>query len=174
MLCPSCNGDTRVLESRAAEGGAAVRRRRECTECGRRFTTFERREREPLFVRKRDGRREPFDREKLARGLLRAAYKRPVDPGDVDRLVTRIEAEIEASGIELAAEQVGERALAGLRELDRIAYLQFAAVYRGFDDPSEFTRELRSLGVAPPGEAEPAGGQEPPANGPRIPSEARG
>jgi transcriptional repressor NrdR len=153
MQCPTCNGDTRVLESRAAEGGAAVRRRRECTECGRRFTTFERRVREQLFVRKRDGRREPFDRAKLAAGLFRAAHKRPVDPAAIEALVMRIEDAAEAAGGELEAARIGEMCLAGLRELDRVAYLQFAAVYKGFSDPSEFTEELRRLGVEPPSRA---------------------
>jgi len=150
MVCPSCNGITRVLESRRADGGAATRRRRECPACGRRFTTFERREREPLFVIKRDGERQRFDRAKLAGGLLRAAHKRPVEPAAVERLVASIEDAAEAAGGDLEAETVGEMCLTGLRELDRIAYLQFAAVYKGFEDPGEFTGELRRLGVEPP------------------------
>jgi len=150
MVCPSCNGITRVLESRRADDGAATRRRRECPACGRRFTTFERREREPLFVIKRDGERQRFDRAKLAGGLLRAAHKRPVEPAAVERLVASIEDAAEAAGGELEAEAVGEMCLTGLRELDRIAYLQFAAVYKGFEDPGEFTGELRRLGVEPP------------------------
>ena len=150
MVCPSCNGITRVLESRRADGGAATRRRRECPACGRRFTTFERREREPLFVIKRDGERQRFDRAKLAGGLLRAAHKRPVEPAEVERLVASIEDAAEAAGGELPVETVGDMCLTGLRELDRIAYLQFAAVSKGFSDPGEFTGELRRLGVEPP------------------------
>ena len=150
MVCPSCNGITRVLESRRADDGAATRRRRECPACGHRFTTFERREREPLFVIKRDGERQRFDRAKLAGGLLRAAHKRPVEPAAVEQLVASIEDAAEAAGGELEAETVGEMCLTGLRELDRIAYLQFAAVYKGFEDPGEFTGELRRLGVEPP------------------------
>ena len=150
MVCPSCNGITRVLESRRADDGAATRRRRECPACGRRFTTFERREREPLFIRKRDGERQRFDRVKLAGGLLRAAHKRPVEPAQVERLVASIEDAAEAAGGEIGAETVGEMCLTGLRDLDRIAYLQFAAVYKGFEDPGEFTGELRRLGVEPP------------------------
>jgi transcriptional repressor NrdR len=150
MNCPSCNGPTRVLESRRADDGRATRRRRECSSCGRRFTTFERREREPLFVRKRDGELQAFDRAKLAFGLTRAAHKRPVSPAEVERLVVSIEDAAEAAGGELPAEVVGEMCLQGLRELDRIAYLQFAAVYKGFDDPGEFNAELRRLGVEPP------------------------
>ncbi len=150
MVCPSCSGITRVLESRRAEAGAATRRRRECPACRRRFTTFERREREPLFIRKRDGERQRFDRAKLAGGLLRAAHKRPVEPAQVERLVASIEDAAEAAGGEIGAETVGDLCLAGLRDLDRIAYLQFAAVYKGFSDPSEFTGELRRMGVEPP------------------------
>ncbi len=149
MVCPSCNGITRVLESRRAEDGAATRRRRECPACGRRFTTFERREREPLFALKRDGKRQRFDRAKLAGGLLRAAHKRPVQEADVERLVASIEDAAEAAGGELPVERIGEMCLSGLRELDRIAYLQYAAVYKAFEDPSEFTGELRRLGVEP-------------------------
>jgi transcriptional repressor NrdR len=150
MTCPSCNGSTRVLESRRAEDGRATRRRRECLDCGRRFTTFERREREPLFVIKRDGERQRFDRAKLAGGLLRAAHKRPVEPAQVEQLVGTIEDAAEAAGGAIEAEQVGEMCLTGLRELDRIAYLQFAAVYKGFEDPGEFNAELRRLGFEPP------------------------
>lgn len=174
MLCPTCNGDTRVLESRAAEAGLAIRRRRECTDCGRRFTTYERREREPLFVRKRDGRRELFDREKLARGMLRAAYKRPVEHRDVERLAARIEAEVEAAGGELPAQRIGDACLEGLAELDRIAYLQFAAVYRGFEDPSEFTGELRRLGVEPPDLGEKSGSRKERVEGAPVLSDADG
>ena len=127
-----------------------MRRRRECGSCGRRFTTFERRQREPLVVRKRDGSAQPFDRAKLTGGLLRAAHKRPVDPRAIERLVVAIEDEAEDAGGEIPAERIGEACLDGLRELDRIAYLQFAAVYKGFSDPGEFGAELRRLGVEPP------------------------
>lgn len=150
MTCPSCDRPTRVLESRKADEGSTVRRRRECASCGRRFTTFERRERDTLWIRKRDGERQAFDRLKLAGGLLRAAHKRPVDPRSIEKLVARIEDEAEAGGGEIEAERVGELGLEGLRELDRIAYLQFAAVYKGFSDPDEFSAELRRLGVEPP------------------------
>ena len=101
---------------------------------------------EPRWVVKRDGRRESFDREKLASGLCRAAHKRPVSAEQVESLVARIEAECDERGGEIAAERVGELSLEGLRGLDRISYLQFAAVYRGFDDPSELIAELRDLG----------------------------
>ncbi len=137
------------MESRPAEDGLAVRRRRHCTACGHRFTTYERREPARLFIRKRDGERQPFDREKLASGLLRAAHKRPVSPTQVERLVTGIEHEAEEAGGEIEAERVGELCLEGLAGLDRVAYLQFASVYKGFSDPSQFTEELRRMGLAP-------------------------
>jgi transcriptional repressor NrdR len=163
--CPSCAGATRVLESRHAEAGAAVRRRRACRACGERFTTWERAEPARLAVRKRDGRLEPFDRAKLAAGLLRAAHKRPVDPRAVEELVAGIERECRAAGGELPAERIGEACLDGLRALDRIAYLQFAVVYKGFEDPGELAAELRRLGVEPqrkervPGPGVPSGGR---------------
>jgi transcriptional repressor NrdR len=103
-----------------------VRRRRQCSSCGRRFTTYEHREREPLFVRKRSGRRQPFDRTKLRAALLHAAHKRPVSSADVERLVERIESAVSDGGGELRAERIGDLCLDGLRELDAGAYLQFA------------------------------------------------
>lgn len=145
VTCPDCDGATRVIETRRAHDGAAVRRRRVCEACGRRFTTFERYQRPRLSVRKRNGRLEPFDRAKLLGGLLRAAHKRPVDPHRVEDLADRIGREIERAGGELDAQRVGDMALAGLRDLDRVAYLQFAAVYKGFSDPSEFSTELAEL-----------------------------
>lgn len=126
MTCPSCNAETRVLETRSAEGGAALRRRRECRECGRRFTSFERREREPAWVIKRDGRRQRFNREKLRGALVRASHKRDVDPRSLDLIVDRIEREAEDAGGELAASRIGELCLDGLEPLDRGAFLQFA------------------------------------------------
>jgi transcriptional repressor NrdR len=143
--CPDCDTPTRVIETRRAGDGAAVRRRRACPRCGQRFTTFERFERPPLSVRKRNWRLEPFDRVKLLGGLLRAAHKRPVERRRVEALADRIEREAERAGGELAARRVGDMALAGLRDLDRVAYLQFAAVYKGFSDPSQFSSELARL-----------------------------
>jgi transcriptional repressor NrdR len=125
MECPRCEQPTRVLESRRAEGGAALRRRRACSACGHRFTTFERRVRPPLRVRKRDGKSQRFDRAKLRAALLRATHKRQVSPADVEALVEQVAIAIEAAGGELEAERIGELCLAGLEELDRGAYLQF-------------------------------------------------
>jgi transcriptional repressor NrdR len=141
-----------VLESRKADEGAAVRRRRRCSACGQRFTTFERYERGLLYVRKRDGERQPFDRAKLRSGLARAAHKRPVPAADLDAIADRIEAEAERVGGELPAERVGEICLDGLRRLDRVSYLQFAAVYRQLDVDdvrAELARLAREPGPLP-------------------------
>jgi transcriptional repressor NrdR len=126
MTCPSCERSTRVLESRQAEAGAAIRRRRECRTCGHRFTTYERREPDPLYVIKRDGERQRFDHTKLRAALLRAAHKRPVEPAAIESVVGRIEGELAHAGGELAAQAIGELCLAELRALDTGAYLQFA------------------------------------------------
>jgi transcriptional repressor NrdR len=115
-----------VLESRRADGGAAVRRRRECTECGRRFTTFERREPGPLYVIKRTGARQRFDRDKLRAALMRAAHKRPVSADQVEAIVRRVQVEAESAGGELDAERIGELCVQELRRFDAGAYLQFA------------------------------------------------
>jgi transcriptional repressor NrdR len=125
VLCPSCQSPTRVLESRRAPDGAAVRRRRQCAGCGRRFTTFERREPEPVDVIKRDGERQRFDRTKLRAALLKAAHKRPVIASDIEAIVDRIEL-AGGEGGELSSERIGELCLAELRGLDWGAYLQFA------------------------------------------------
>ncbi|MQA76194.1 MAG: transcriptional repressor NrdR [Solirubrobacterales bacterium] len=125
MDCPRCHRPTRVLESRRADGGAAVRRRRECPACAHRFTTFERSDAGPLFVRKRHGGRQRFQRAKLRAALLRATHKRQVSADDVEALVDRVELAIEAAGGELSAARIGAQCLAGLESLDRGAYLQF-------------------------------------------------
>jgi len=125
MDCPGCQHPTRVLESRRADDGVAIRRRRVCASCGHRFTTYERRDREPSFVRKRDGSRQRFDRAKLRAALLRSTHKRQVGPTDVEALVDRVELAIETGGGELPAEQIVELCLQGLRDLDDGAYLQF-------------------------------------------------
>ena len=131
MECPLCQASTRVLETRRVEGENAVRRRRQCSSCGERFNTFERFEHGPLFVLKRSGRRQRFDRLKLRASLLRAAHKRPVSAGDVEALVNRVEGAIAEAGGELSAERVGELCLESLRQLDRGAYLQFAGTLPG-------------------------------------------
>ncbi len=148
MDCPSCGNRTRVLESRRAEDGAAIRRRRECVSCGRRFRTFERAEPEPLFVVKRNGERKPFDREKLRASLTRAVHKRPVEPAEIDALVARIVAHVRGGGGELETARIGELCLEGLRRLDAGAYLQFAGV--DLADPEAIRAEVEKLSAGTP------------------------
>src|SRR5213083_2210203 len=134
MRCPFCGDlDTHVVDTRLSEQDA-VRRRRRCRACDRRFTTYERYDEGPLYIRKRGGRREPFDRAKLLAGLERAAIKRPVERDQIEAIVDRIVAELPARGGAPESELVGELALRGLRELDAVAYVRFASVYRKFED----------------------------------------
>ncbi|HEX2016624.1 MAG TPA: transcriptional regulator NrdR [Solirubrobacteraceae bacterium] len=144
MLCPFCGSDqTQVLETRDAAD--ALRRRRLCGGCERRFTTYERVEALALCVRKRDGEREAFDRDKLMRGLLRAAAKRPVGVDALEHVVDRVADELRVAGGELGSERIGERVLLELRGLDPVAYVRFASVYRNFADAAEFSAELERL-----------------------------
>ena len=146
MNCPTCSAETRVLETRSADGGAALRRRRECRECGSRFTSFERREHEPAWVIKRSGERQRFDRDKLRGALVRASHKRDVDPRDLELIVNRIEREAEDAGGELASGRIGELCLDGLEPLDRGAFLQFAGT---LPDGSSGLRKDRSFSPLP-------------------------
>jgi transcriptional repressor NrdR len=151
MHCPFCQEtDTRVIDSRLTEPGDAVRRRRRCPSCERRFTTYERYDQGPLYLRKRNGSRQPFERAKLLAGLERAAIKRPVEREQLEALVDRIVAELRAEGGTPAAERLGELALRGLKQLDRVAYVRFASVYRKFEDVEEFEAELDRLEREPP------------------------
>ncbi len=146
MTCPYCeHGETKVVDSRVA-GKGAIRRRRECLLCSQRFTTFERIEETPLFVVKRDGSRQPFDRGKLMAGLVRACTKRPVSLEQVERAVAMIESRLR-NGIreEVGSQAIGDEALVVLRDLDRVAYVRFASVYRDFQDVEEFEQELDRL-----------------------------
>ena len=146
MNCPYCeHGETKVVDSRVA-GKGAIRRRRECLLCGQRMTTFERVEQAPLHVVKRDGARQPFDRQKLLAGLARACVKRPVPLADIERAAVRIEAELRNGvGDEVESAAIGEETLRVLRDLDLVAYVRFASVYRDFQDVEEFERELERL-----------------------------
>jgi transcriptional repressor NrdR len=147
MDCPRCQAGTHVVETRSADAGNALRRRRECTSCGERFTTYERWDPGPLFVRKRDGERERFDATKLRAALMRAAHKRPVRADQVEELVDGIEARIRKDGGEMGSREVGELCLLGLRELDAGAYLQFAGVFdpaiSGTSEASEAVGSVR-------------------------------
>ena len=147
MKCPYCKHDEdKVVDSRAAAEGTIIRRRRECLECGRRFTTYERIEEGYIRVIKKDGSRAPFDRRKILAGLMRACEKRPVSMDTLERVVTEIEHEIyERFDKEVPTEFVGELVMHKLRELDDVAYIRFASVYREFKDVSEFVTEARPM-----------------------------
>ena len=150
MRCPFCqHDDTQVKDSRPTEDGACIRRRRQCDKCGSRFTTFERVEETPLVVVKRSGDREPFDREKVAGGIRLAAKGRPIeaDGGEaLDELIAAVEDAVRLDGgSEVATEAVGRAVLERLREVDPVAAVRFASVYLGFDDLSDFEREITLL-----------------------------
>ena len=147
MRCPFCqNTDSRVLESRSAEAGQSVRRRRECLQCGRRFTTYERIEFAPIAVVKRNGKKEPFERAKLLAGMMRACEKTNVSRKQLDSLAKEIEAELQQrSTNEVPSNEIGRRALDRLYEIDRVAYVRFASVYYKFQNVGEFAEILERL-----------------------------
>ena len=147
MKCPFCgHPDNRVVDSRDVRSGSEVRRRRECSECGKRFTTYERVDELPTTVVKRDGRRESFDREKLLTGLLRACEKRPVPRRDLVAIVDAVESELASRDVrEMSTEEIGNMVIEELRRLDQVAYVRFASVYRRFEDVNQFMDELRNL-----------------------------
>src|SRR5438477_5921831 len=148
MQCPYCGSThNRVVDSREAAG--AIRRRGQCESCDQRFTTYERAEAVRMYVVKRNGQREPFDRDKLLRGLQRAAAKRPIEPERLEEVVASIDAAVRREGGEAPAEWVGELALGGLARLDRVAAVMFASVYRSIEDLSAFEAELRRLESEP-------------------------
>jgi transcriptional repressor NrdR len=152
MICPFCdNPEHRVVESRVADTKDAIRRRRECQGCGRRFTTYERCEEMPLVVVKSSGERQPFDRAKLLEGLQRACHKRQVSTASLEMAVRDIEAELRNRlRQEASSSQIGELALRRLKEIDPVAYVRFASVYRAFADVEEFEDELARLEREPP------------------------
>ena len=147
MRCPFCgNADTQVNDSRPTEDSAAIRRRRVCPQCGQRFTTFERVQLRELTVLKRSGRRTPFDRDKLLRSVQIALRKRPVDPARIDQMVSGIVRRLESAGDEeVNSEVIGELVMDGLKQLDDVAYVRFASVYRNFRDPKDFEDVLGEL-----------------------------
>ena len=145
MKCPFCDAvETRVVDSRPAEGGGAVRRRRQCIACGNRFTTYERRE-AVLVVRKRDGRVEPFSAAKVLAGLTAAVADRSISPGTLERVVREVEAQAQDDGPEVSSEAIGHHVLQLLRQLDEVAYLRFASVYKEFQGAGDFEREVAAL-----------------------------
>lgn len=147
MRCPYCAGeDTQVKDSRPTEDGAAIRRRRVCSSCGGRFTTFERVQLRELTVIKRSGRRVPFDRDKLMRSVEVALRKRSVDPEKIERMVSGIVRQLESFGeSEVSSEQIGELLMEGLKSLDDVAYVRFASVYRNFREAKDFESVLGEL-----------------------------
>ena len=147
MRCPFCHHtDDRVVDSRSVREGRAVRRRRECLRCERRFTTYEYIEERPLQVLKRDGEREPYDRRKLLASIQTAAAKRPVSPTEIDGMVEEIERELDRRETgEVETREIGQMVMDGLKRRDHIAYVRFASVYRDFQDPEEFLHEFRDL-----------------------------
>ncbi|MGQ0586287.1 MAG: transcriptional regulator NrdR [Gammaproteobacteria bacterium] len=154
MHCPFCKAeDTRVVDSRMAEDGAQVRRRRECEKCGERFTTFEKAQLQMPQILKRDGNPEPFDEEKLRKGLARALYKRPVTPEQIDRLVDNVEQRLRTSNErQVPSHRVGELVMHELRDLDQVAYVRFASIYHQFQDVNAFREEIERLAAFPSAE----------------------
>ena len=147
MRCPKCGcEESKVVDSRPAENNDSIRRRRECIACGLRFTTYERREELPLVVRKHDGSKEPFDRQKLMRGLIRATVKRDIPVERLHLLIDDIESELRDHGLtEVSSSDLGEMVLHRLLPIDKVTYVRFASVYRDFKDIEEFSDELRRL-----------------------------
>ena len=153
MRCPFCGTeDTQVKDSRPTEDHAAIRRRRLCPNCAARFTTFERVQLRELTVVKKNGQREPFDREKLARSIYTATRKRPIEPERIERVINSIVRQLESSGeTDVSTDQIGELVMEALAALDQVAYVRFASVYRDFKDVREFKEELEQLLTREPG-----------------------
>jgi transcriptional repressor NrdR len=153
MRCPFCGaGDNKVVDSRESETGEAIRRRRECLNCGKRFTTYERIEAPPLYVVKKDGRREEFNRQKLLSGLVVASEKRDLAPARLEMMVDEIENELRSHNqSEVPSRRIGEMVMERLRELDEIAYIRFASVYRSFKDVQEMRATIEDVLAHPPG-----------------------
>jgi transcriptional repressor NrdR len=149
MKCPFCQEiEDKVLESREADEGKVIRRRRECQACRGRFTSYERLEEKPTMVIKRDGRREQFSREKIQKGILRACEKRPVSIEAVEAMVDEIERDIHREdGREVMSSKMGEMVMEKLQKTDKVAYIRFASVYRKFEDLSEFIKEVKEITI---------------------------
>lgn len=147
MRCPKCGGqDDKVVDSRASREGATIRRRRECAACGHRFTTYEEIEHEGLMVLKRDDRREEFSKEKLLSGIRKACQKRPISPKVIEDLVEKIvDMVTDKYEREVPAEFIGKQVMDGLREIDDVAYVRFASVYRRFQEATDFVHEVKKL-----------------------------
>jgi transcriptional repressor NrdR len=151
MRCPKCGRlDDKVIDSRASREGSVIRRRRECLDCGHRFTTYEEIEHEGLMIVKRDGRREQFSKEKLLAGVRKACQKRPISPKIIEDLVELIVDEVtDKYDREVPSMVIGERVMTGLREIDEVAYVRFASVYRRFQEPTDFVHAVKKLEEQP-------------------------
>ncbi len=147
MKCPYCQADNdRVIDSRASQDGFAIRRRRECLACRRRYTTYERLEEAPIKVVKKDGSRVPFDRDKIKRGLEKACWKRPISDAQIEAVVSFVENDIYAHfDTEVDSRYLGELVMHQLRQLDQVAYVRFASVYRAFEDAHDFVEEIEPM-----------------------------
>jgi transcriptional repressor NrdR len=147
MKCPFCQADNdRVIDSRASHDGFATRRRRECLDCKQRYTTYERIEGTSVKIVKKDGTREPFDRAKIKRGLEKACWKRPVSDAQLEAVVTAVESDVEGKfELEVSSRDVGEMVMKQLRQLDQVAFVRFASVYRQFEDVQDFVHELKPM-----------------------------
>ncbi len=147
MRCPYCSySESKVIDSRPAEEGTTIRRRRECLSCGKRFTTYEIMERLPLLVIKRDGSRQSFDRMKVIGGMVKACEKRPVRADEIERIADEVEQELQSSlEREVSSVQIGEMIMDRLKDLDQVAYVRFASVYRQFKDINTFLEELNKM-----------------------------
>lgn len=147
MRCPYCGYyEDRVIDSRPFKDGSSIRRRRECLKCGKRYTTYERIEDIPIMVVKKDGRREPFQRQKLLTGLIKACEKRPVSMEKLDEIVSEIESKVQEMNVrEVPSTWIGERVIERLKEVDKVAYVRFASVYREFKDIDQFMSEVKIL-----------------------------
>ena len=151
MKCPYCkNPDTKVIETRVTDSELSIRRRRECEKCGNRFTTFERIENTPIAVIKKDNTRQPFDRNKILSGLIRACVKRNISTSELEKIVDEIESEIRnVHSNEISSKEIGDIVLRKLKDLDKVAYIRFASVYKQFDSVKQFTNELSDLTKQP-------------------------
>ncbi|HTY13258.1 MAG TPA: transcriptional regulator NrdR [Candidatus Omnitrophota bacterium] len=146
MKCPACDKDNdKVLDSRPTEDGLAIRRRRECLECGNRFTSYERVEEKPVFVIKRDGRHEEFNRDKILAGIVRACEKRPVDLEVIEGIVDQVERMVRKAPNEVKTGKIGEFIMEKLQRIDQIAYVRFASVYRQFTDVTDFVQVVKEV-----------------------------
>ena len=152
MRCPFCNADKdKVIDSRSSEAGKVIRRRRQCIQCSRRFTTYERAEdTSRLTVIKRDGRRVPYDRERILSGVQKACYKRPIEAAVLDKLVDEVDKEVfETAEREIPSTYIGQLVAIKLRKIDQVAYVRFASVYHKFNDVGEFLEEVRNIQGSP-------------------------